>query len=82
MDFFPTVNRFLLHITSNASDIADCKSTVEKIKKKTLTHTPVPFSSIFNDKFCCDSSLEPFRSADSNEGSQLSFLWRNIDNYP
>ena len=54
-----------------------------KGRKNRVIYSPVPFHSkhgpkilfyfILNENLCCDPSLEPFRQADSNEGSQLSF---------
>ena len=54
-----------------------------KGRKIRVIYPPVPFHSkpgpeilfyfILNENRCCDLSLEPFRRADSNEGSQLRF---------
>ena len=54
-----------------------------KGRKIRVTYPPVPFHSkpgseilfyfTLNENLCCDPSLESFRQADSNEGSQLSF---------
>ena len=54
-----------------------------KKRKNRVIYPPVPFHSkpgseilfyfSLNGNLCCDPSLESFRQADSNEGSQLSF---------
>ena len=35
-----------------------------------------------NENICCDPSLEPSQGDSSNDGSQNTFLCRNLANYP
>ena len=35
-----------------------------------------------NENICCDPSLELSWRNGSNDGSQNTFLWRNMANYP
>ena len=39
------------------------------------------FFLFLNEKICCDPSLEPSRRDGSNNGSQNTFVWRNMANY-